>query len=137
MDEMERVKELKQQGFYCSQIILIQGLELLGKSNPDLVRSMHGLAHGMGYSGEVCGALTSCSVCIGSIRRQRHPRRAGGPAGRFYGRWTWSNGSRPSLFRRYGGIRCEEILRMTTEQPGDPLSGAGYRIVSKGERVIG
>jgi C_GCAxxG_C_C family probable redox protein len=110
MDEMERVKELKQQGFYCSQIILIQGLELLGKSNPDLVRSMHGLAHGMGYSGEVCGALTSSACLLGLYAGKGTPEEQEDPRVDFMVedlvKWF-----KAEFIPRYGGIRCEEILK--------------------------
>ena len=34
IDNMERLIKLKQQGFFCSQIILIEGLEMMGKENP-------------------------------------------------------------------------------------------------------
>lgn len=51
--------------FYCSQMILLQGLEQLGKTNPDLIRAMHGLAGGLGFSGELCGALTDGASLLG------------------------------------------------------------------------
>ncbi|MFZ0931868.1 MAG: C-GCAxxG-C-C family protein, partial [Syntrophobacteraceae bacterium] len=58
MEEMIRMIHLAEQGFYCSQILLLMGLEARGKNNVDLVRSVSGLAGGIGFSGEVCGALT-------------------------------------------------------------------------------
>ena len=58
MDELDQLMALRKQGFYCSQIILLKGLEMQGKSNPDLVRAMHGLAGGLGFAGDLCGALT-------------------------------------------------------------------------------
>jgi hypothetical protein len=36
-EDLKRMTELKQQGFFCSQILIILGLEMQGKSNPDLV----------------------------------------------------------------------------------------------------
>jgi C_GCAxxG_C_C family probable redox protein len=39
------------------------GLEQQGKSNPDVVRTMTGLAGGLGFTGKVCGALTG-AVCL-------------------------------------------------------------------------
>ena len=60
---LARMMELKQQGYYCSQILMIMGLELQGKENPDLIRAMHGLAGGLGFSGETCGALTG-GACL-------------------------------------------------------------------------
>ena len=57
--------ELAGQGFYCSQILLFMGLEAQGRSNPDLIRAMSGLAGGMGFSGDVCGALTGGACLLG------------------------------------------------------------------------
>ena len=46
MDDLTlaRMKELKQQGFFCSQILMTLGMELQGKENTDLIRAMNGLA---------------------------------------------------------------------------------------------
>jgi hypothetical protein len=63
MDDLEIMQELKSQGFVCSQIILKMGLDLQGKENPDLLRSVQGLAGGLGYTGDICGALTA-GVCL-------------------------------------------------------------------------
>jgi C_GCAxxG_C_C family probable redox protein len=58
-----RMFELATQGFCCSQIILILGLDEQGKENPDLIKAMQGLCGGMGRSGKTCGALTG-GVCL-------------------------------------------------------------------------
>jgi len=58
-----RLFQLATQGFCCSQIILILGLDEQGKDNPDLIRAMHGLCGGIGRSGKTCGALTG-GVCL-------------------------------------------------------------------------
>jgi len=57
--------ELKHKGFYCSQIMMILAINAQEKTNPDLVRSMAGLAFGLGI-GEVCGAYTG-GACILSL----------------------------------------------------------------------
>ncbi len=62
-EEMARMAQLHMQGFHCSQILLLLGLEQQGKSNPDLIRAMNGLAGGLGFSGKNCGALTG-AVCL-------------------------------------------------------------------------
>ena len=64
-DVFLKMLELAQAGFYCSQILLIIGLEAQGKENPDLVRAMSGLIGGMGFSGRTCGALTGGACLIG------------------------------------------------------------------------
>ena len=65
MDDLIHMNELKQQGFLCSQIVMILGLELQGKDNPDLIRAMQGLAGGLGFTGETCGALTGGACLLG------------------------------------------------------------------------
>lgn len=58
MDLFDRVLELSQEGFFCSQIMMLLVLEAEGKTNPDLVRAMGGLNGGLGFSGDICGCLT-------------------------------------------------------------------------------
>lgn len=66
MDQtMLRMLELRYQGYYCSQILLILALEAQGKTNRDLIRAMGGLAHGCGAEEGVCGALTGGACLIG------------------------------------------------------------------------
>jgi len=65
-ESMIRMMELSQQGFCCSQILVMLGLEAQGKADPDLVRAMGGLCGGIGYSGKNCGALTG-AVCLLSM----------------------------------------------------------------------
>ena len=79
MDGMEQMMALRKQGFYCSQILILQGLELMGKSNPDLVRAMQGLAGGMGFSGEICGALTGGACLLGLYAGKGLPEQEGDP----------------------------------------------------------
>lgn len=65
LDENFRIMELAASGFQCSQILLALGLEAQGKHNPDLVRAMSGLAGGIGFTGNVCGALTGAACLLG------------------------------------------------------------------------
>jgi hypothetical protein len=65
MNDLEKITHLKTQGFYCSQILLKMGLELQGLSNPDLIRSAGALAGGLGFSGNLCGALTGGACLLG------------------------------------------------------------------------
>lgn len=57
--------QLATQGFCCSQIMLILGLDEQGRENPDLIKAMHGLCGGIGRSGKTCGALTGGACLIG------------------------------------------------------------------------
>lgn len=60
-----RLFQLATQGFCCSQIMLILGLDEQGKENPDLIKAMQGLCGGIGRSGKTCGALTGGACLIG------------------------------------------------------------------------
>lgn len=108
-DEMLRMLELAGQGFHCSQILLFLGLEAQGKSNPDLIRAMSGLAGGIGFCGDTCGALTG-GACLLAL---------------YAGRGTTEEEDDPKLNLMinqlfewfslefsdcYGGIHCREIL---------------------------
>lgn len=109
MEDMDRIRALRQQGFYCSQILLSMGLEMQGKNNPELIRAVHGLAGGLGFSGELCGALTGGAALLGL----------------YAGKGTADQEEDPRLIfmvedligwfkmeyaEEFGGIRCEEIL---------------------------
>jgi C_GCAxxG_C_C family probable redox protein len=72
-DEMARMAKLREQKFHCSQILLILGLERQGKSNPDLVRAMTGLANGLGDSGKICGVLTGAACLLGLYAGRGEP----------------------------------------------------------------
>jgi len=108
MDE-ERMRELHQQGYYCSQILIIMGLELQGKTNHDLVASMHGLSGGLGFSGELCGALSGGASLLGLYAGKKFPEEEENPVLRFIIE-DLVNWFKIEYGKTYGGIRCEEIL---------------------------
>jgi hypothetical protein len=54
--------QLAGQGYTCAQIVVLLGLRVMGRENPDLVRAMTGLAMGAS-SGSLCGALTG-GLCL-------------------------------------------------------------------------
>ena len=109
MDELEPLRLLRKQGFYCSQILMLQGLEQMGKSNPDLIRAMHGLAGGLGFSGELCGALSGGASLLGLYAGKGDAEQPEDPRLDFMitdlVKWFKAEYS-----ERFGGIRCAEIL---------------------------
>jgi C_GCAxxG_C_C family probable redox protein len=109
MDELDSLMTLRKQGFYCSQILILQGLEQMGKTNPDLVRAMHGLAGGLGFTGELCGALTGGASLLGLYAGKGTPEQEEDPRLIFMVedlvKWF-----KAEYAARFGGIRCEEIL---------------------------
>ena len=109
MDDMDRLIELRRQGFYCSQILMLLGLELQGKSNPDLVRATQALAGGLGFMGETCGSLTGGACLLGLYAGKGKPEEEEDPRLLFMVEdlVKWFKGD---YGQKYGGIRCEEIV---------------------------
>ncbi|HTP09478.1 MAG TPA: C-GCAxxG-C-C family protein [Anaerolineae bacterium] len=109
MDDLDRMKELKQQGFFCSQILMIMGMELQGKEDPDLIRAMNGLAGGMGFTGETCGALTGGACLLGLYAGKGSPSEEENLKLNFMiedlVKWF-----KAGYGQEYGGIRCETFL---------------------------
>jgi C_GCAxxG_C_C family probable redox protein len=129
--EQLRMVELAAKGFHCSEVLLFMGLEAQGKTDPDLIRAVSGLAGGMGFSGETCGALTG-GVCL---------------LGLYAGRGSSEESSDPALniminelvewFSKkfgesYGGILCRDI---TEDDPGKQPSRCPRIVASVHKKV--
>ena len=109
MDDLNRIRELKAQGFYCSQIIMLMGMELQGKQDPDLVRAMQALAGGIGFTGHTCGALTGGACLLGLYAGKGRPdqeedERLNLMLIDLIDWFTQTTGA------RYDGINCDNIL---------------------------
>jgi C_GCAxxG_C_C family probable redox protein len=120
---------LAKQGFYCSQILLLMGLEAQGKDNVDLIRSMSGLAGGLGFYGEVCGTLTGGACLLGLYAGRGTPGEEEDECLNLMiselVEWFADE-----YGRKYGGIKCENILgddpaARTTRCPGIVLETYG------------
>ncbi len=109
MDELIRMLELAGQGFHCSQILVSLGLEAQGKENSDLIRAMAGLAGGVGFCGDICGALTGGSCLLALYAGRGTPDEEEDPKLNLMinelVEWFTQEFS-----ECYGGIRCCEIL---------------------------
>jgi len=108
-DDLMRMIELSQKGFFCSQILVIIALEAQGKENADLVRAMSGLLEGVGSCGKICGALTGGACVLGLYMGKGH---AGEKADErlklmINELMEWFENEYTS---RYGGIECSQIL---------------------------
>ncbi|QDR79680.1 DVU_1555 family C-GCAxxG-C-C protein [Sporomusa termitida] len=104
-----QLMELSQAGFYCSQILLIIGLEAQGKENPDLVRAMSGLNGGLGFCGKTCGALTGGACLIGlyagkGTAEEMEDSRLNDMIRELVGWFEQEN------LPRFGSINCHDIL---------------------------
>jgi len=77
---MIRVMRLASQGLHCSQILMALALETRGESNPELVRSLAGLAYGCGTGRASCGALTGAACVLALYAGQGGPGEEESPA---------------------------------------------------------
>jgi len=126
MTDLENIMQFRNQGYYCSQQLVLSGLEMLGRSNPDLVRSMQGLACGLGFSGELCGALIGGAALLGLYAGKGTPEQEEDPR-LFFMLEDLVAWFRSEYEEQYGGIRCDEILGTAgrTKIPPCPLLVSG------------
>ncbi len=113
MELFDRMLELSGQGFYCAQILMILALESEGKEDPDLVRAMSGLNGGLGFSGNVCGALTGGCCFLGYFCGKGEAEELEAPEASSVIR-EFVDWFRAFAEESYGGTACEDILE------GDP-----------------
>jgi len=130
-EDLVRMKELQQQGFFCSQILIILGLELQGKSNPDLVRCMHGLAGGLGFTGETCGTLTGGACLLGLYAGKGTPAEPEDP------RLLFMIEALVKWFKErfgadYGGMTCNHILE---DNPKNQLTRCPHLVAETYQKV--
>ncbi len=107
--ELARMAELARQGFHCSEVLVLMGLEARGKANPDLIRTVGALAGGVGFSGDICGALTGGACLLGLYGGRGSAAEEEGPRLRLMiselTEWFTAENS-----DRFGGIHCREIV---------------------------
>lgn len=128
---MIRMMELGQMGFTCSQVLIILGLEAQGKENPDLVRSVQGLAGGLGFSGDTCGTLTGGACLLGLYAGRALPGEEEDPRLNLMVMElvSWFSEEYGSKF---GGIRCETILN---NDPGNRTTRCPNLVLGTWEKV--
>lgn len=110
MDDLTlRIFTLHAKGYCCSQIMFIMAFDMLGKTNPDLVRAMAGLCHGIGFSRDVCGVLSggACLLSLyagkGADDEEMHEKYAGMMTDFVF--WFQQD-----IGAANGGTRCADIL---------------------------
>lgn len=106
-EQMSMVQRVHQ-GFHCTEVLMFAGLEAQGKSNPDLIRAVSALAGGVGFSGEVCGALTGGACLLGLYAGRGHEsEKADKNLNIMVDELVdWFS---VKYGEQYGGIRCREI----------------------------
>ncbi len=126
-----RMIELARQGFYCSQILLFLGLETQSKSDPDLIRAMSGLVGGLGFAGDVCGALTGGACLLGLYAGRGTPDEEEDPKLNLMvvELVEWFSGKFGEM---YGGIHCSAIL---DDDPGNRTARCPTLVMGVYEKV--
>jgi hypothetical protein len=111
-----RMIELSAQGYLCSQIVLMLGLNTAEEKNADLLRAIGGLADGCGEGSCTCGALTGgCCLLSLLINKQKsdnidHPDYQNMIAELVH--WFWIK-----YGFRYGGVDCMAIREANASEP--------------------
>jgi C_GCAxxG_C_C family probable redox protein len=134
--EQMRMLERVRQGFHCSEVLLFAGLDARGENNPDLIKAVSALAGGVGFSGELCGALTGGACLLGLY------------AGR--GSENENADERLSIMvtelidwfsekfgQSYGGIRCREIIGDDSRKPPERCPQIVSGVLKKVKLLLG
>ena len=135
-EETFRMITLAGQGFYCSQILLSMGLEAQGKSNPDLIRAMAGLAGGLGFTGDTCGALTGGACLLGlyagkGLPEEPEDEKLNLMISELVDWFTEEFG------KLHGGIRCETILGDDPRSRSTKCPNLAIRNLREGKSLAG
>jgi len=142
MDQtLMRMMELEYNGFYCSQILMIMVLDAQGKSNPDLISTLGGLAHGSGFSGGYCGTLTGAACLLAMYAGKGKDDESEDDRLKYMIKDLegWFENTFGS---RYGGVtcaaivgdqteirqRCGEVVAETYKKVQEILTASGYEI---------
>lgn len=131
MSGTNRMLDLVQQGFHCSEILVLGGLEAQGKTNPDLVRAVSGLAGGLGFWGDVCGSLTGGACLLGLYAgKGTAEEEADERLNIMVSELTeWFAGK---FGEKWGGIKCHEII---ADNPGNRVLRCPEIVVSVHKKV--
>jgi C_GCAxxG_C_C family probable redox protein len=109
-DDLMRMLELYRKGFNCSQILVLLGLDDMGKSNPDLVKAMAGLGGGLGFTGRTCGSLTGGACLLGLYAGKGLPEGKSDDLLMMSMISDLSEWFDETIGQTYGGIDCKEII---------------------------
>ncbi len=104
----QKIEELVEAGYECSQILIGLGLYRQGKTNWDLVRCVEGLKGGLGYAGKTCGALTG-AACLLGMYAGRGPKEEEPDSELDSMILELVEWYEETIGKEYGGIDCKQI----------------------------
>ena len=109
-DEMvNRMIQLAENKYNCSQIMMVLALEQEGRENSELVRAMSGLGDGCGFFNETCGIMTGAASILawhagkGADDEEESEKLL--PMLEELGDWF-----RQVIAAKYSGTKCKEIV---------------------------
>ena len=115
---MMELLPLVHEGYCCSQLLMLLMLQARDQENPDLVRAVHGLCHGIGQSDGPCGLLTggACTLALvaGKGAASETPHAMLTPRLNDYATWFYERTN------AYGGQSCSQIAAGLGAASGAP-----------------
>ena len=135
MDEFLDVQQKRAEGYYCSQIIVSLALDLMGRQNPDLLRSVHALAGGIGFSGQICGALTGGACMLGLYAGKGMPEEEEDERLNLMLLDLVDWFSR-EVGSRHGGMNCDDILEDNTANFTIRCPGIVHEVYQKCKELL-
>ena len=113
---IQRMTELAESRYNCSQILMLLALEQAGRQNSDLVRAMSGLGDGCGFFKETCAIMTGGVSVLALYGAKGEDSEEDSETLLLmveeYGEWF-----EREIGKQYGGTRCIDI---TQELAGTP-----------------
>ena len=101
-DHLEMLRELRENGESCSQVMMHMTMMRLGVEDEHLIAAMKGLAGGMGSSARhACGILTgiASAMALADVKK--------GPELMFPEMYKWFS---ETYGEDHGGVKCTELL---------------------------
>ena len=137
-DEMvNRMIQLAENKYNCSQIMMVLALEQEGKENTDLVRAMSGLGDGCGFFKETCGIMTAAAAILswyagkGADSETESEKLL--PMLEEFGDWF-----QDEISEKYEGTRCKDIVGdiVGTEEGKQICGGIIFQTYGKVNEIL-
>ena len=134
---ISRMIQLAENGYNCSQIMMILALDQEGKENPDMVRAMSGLGDGCGFFKETCGIMTAAAAVLSWYAGKGADSEAESekllPMLEELGDWF-----QKEITEKHGGSRCKEIVGdlVGTEEGKQICGGIIFQTYGKVNEIL-
>ena len=137
-DELvNRMIQLAEKKYNCSQIIMILALEQEGRENPGLVRAMSGLGDGCGFFNETCGIMTAAASILSWYAGKGGDSETESekllPMLEEFGDWF-----RQEIAEKHQGSRCKDIVGdlVGTEEGKQICGGVIFQTYGKVNEIL-